>query len=430
MGQFTPALRRVLLLLSTLAAFHLAAVPSVSAAPRAATSLGADSFGIAVSATVLGLLPVEVGPLPKVNLYLPPQTAAERQVVLDVPPVPGVVERGAVVEATGEGDLAAGRAVAGAQTVGLSLLGGQIKADLLKAVSTTDCNATDSTPEAASAGSKVVGLELGGQAVELPDGPNQFAARLELPGLGGLADIRVYSVVADADGYGWTTRMLHVFLLDPLTQLVNAEIIVSEAHSTATCGGQEQTEGEANPVVITKRAVPGEVAPGGELAYEIAVANAGEQACRVFKVTDRLPPGFSFLGSEGTLAEVEPTVDGREVTWHHLGGWLLDPGQTLTGRLLVRVGADVAPGTYYNDVVVHSTCGKFEKGQDGPVRVTAPAPAPGPAPAPAPGPAPAPAPAPAQGTLPETGGGAGLALAGVALATSGVGLRRLLRAPA
>ncbi|HWH33527.1 MAG TPA: choice-of-anchor P family protein, partial [Egibacteraceae bacterium] len=378
MGQSIPALRRICTPLLTLAALLVALVAPASAAPRPATSLGADSFGVSVSATVLGLLPVEVGPLPKVNLYLPPQAAAQRQAVVDLPPVPGLVDRAAVLEATGDGDLAAGKVVASAETAGLSLLGGQIKADVLKAVSTTDCNAAGATAATASAGSRIVGLEIGGQAIELPAAPGELQVRLDLPGLGGLADIRVYDVVPDADGYGWTTRMLHVFLLDPLTKLVNAEIVVSEAHSTATCG-EPRSDGLDNPVVISKRAVPGEVAPGREVAYDISVANASAQPCRVFKVTDRLPPGFSYVGTSGTLADVEPSVAGREVTWHNLAGWLVEPGAALTGRLTVRVGAEVAPGTYFNDVIVHSTCGKFEKGQDGPVRVVAPA-----APAPAP----------------------------------------------
>ncbi|HWB70601.1 MAG TPA: choice-of-anchor P family protein, partial [Egibacteraceae bacterium] len=326
---------------------------SAALAQTAATSLGADAFGLKVAVSPLQGEPIRIGPEPRVNVYMPPQTGPQSDSVLELGPAPedgSVVEHVRVLRVNAEGDLAAGTTTSSAETGAVSLLGGQLTADALKAVSTTSCPGPGSAAEAA-AGSEVVNLSVGGQEIPVTPEPNQV--QIQIPGV---ADVRVFEVVPDGDGLGWTTRMLHVFTLDPVTQAVNGEIIVAEAHTTLACGGAEQTPGVDNPIFISKDASPSQAQPGEPISYTITVTNQSQQACTVFEVTDRLPPGFTFVSASGGLDEFdpEPTVEGREVLFENTAGLVLQPEGTLTGTLVAEIGDDVPAGTYYNDVLVRT----------------------------------------------------------------------------
>jgi uncharacterized repeat protein (TIGR01451 family) len=401
--------------------------PATAGAQTAATSAAADAFGVRVITSPLQQEPIRVGPVPEVNVYEPPESPAEVDRVAEVGPIPddgALVEFVRAVVVTGDGEVSEGRAVATAETAAVSLLGGQVTATALRAVSTTTCPGPGSVEEA-SEGSEVVNLTIGGQEIPLTPEPNQV--EIEIPGV---ARISVFEVIPDADGLGFTTRMLHIRTLDPLTQAVNAEIIVAEAHSTVSCDGDEQTAGEDNDIFIEKGVSPSTVRPGEEVTYDITVRNQSEETCVLFEVTDRLPPGFEFVSVGGDLAafDEEPMLEGREVRFENFEGLSLEPDATLTGTLVVRIPESTRPGTYFNDVLVRSTCGNFEKGHDAPVTVSA-APAPA-APAPQddkgvvaqPPAAPAPEPAP-DPALPATGA-ALPALLGLALAGAGAWLRR------
>ncbi|HWH33525.1 MAG TPA: hypothetical protein VNU01_12720, partial [Egibacteraceae bacterium] len=231
----------------------------------------------------------------------------------------------------------------------------------------------------------------------------------------GLADIRVFSVVPDGDGRGWTTRMLHIFTLDPLTQAVNGEIIVGEAHSAVTCGAQAPGAGGENEVIIEQEVNPADPALGEDVAYDIVVRNQGTQNCTVYEVTDRLAPVLTFSSAGGFLADVEPEVDGRTVLFSNPAGWPLAPGESLAGTVTATVASDATPGVYTNVVVARTTCGVFT-GIGAPITIGAAAPS-------APGPIGA-STVPA-GPLPATGAGTGLAALGL-LGTAG-GAAALLR---
>ncbi|MDP8970749.1 MAG: DUF11 domain-containing protein, partial [Actinomycetota bacterium] len=382
--------RRTSVVLAAAAALLLAPGPAQAQTP--ATSLAADAFGLKVSVSPLQLEPIRIPPTPQVSVYMPPQSDPQTDSVLELGPAPedgSVVEHVRALSVTADGDVAAGMGTATAETAAVSLLGGQVTADALKAVSTTVCPGPSSAAEA-SEGSELVNLSVGGQLVPATAEPNQVQIRIP-----GVADVRVFEVVPDGDGLGWTTRMLHIFTLDPVTGVVNGEIIVAEAHSTVSCGGREQTPGQDNPIFISKDASPAQARPGEEIRYTITVRNQSGEACTVFEVTDRLPPGFEFVSATGQLGEFDPqpTVEGREVLFDNPAGLVLQAGGSLTGTLVARVGQNVAPGTYYNDVIVRTTCGTFEKGHDAPVTVdgrpTGPPAGPtGPGGAPAPGPGP------------------------------------------
>lgn len=361
--------RAVTVTLALLTAMLLLA--GVSVAQTAADSGAADAFGVKAVVSPVQQEPIRVGPVPQVNAYAPGGESSTSDSVAEVGSIPddgALVEHVRAIRVVGEVDLGTSTATATAETAAANLFGGQVTADVLKAVSTTTCPGPGDAVTA-SEGSEVVGLNIGGQEIPVTPEPNQVAIRLADETGQGIADIRVFEVIPDADGNGWTTRMLHIFTLDPVTQVVNGEIIVAEAHTSLTCGGNEQTSGPDNEIFIEKGVTPTTAQPGDTVTYDITITNQGEQNCTVHEVIDRLPVGFEFVSSSGTLADVEPTIDGREVRWSNPAGWPLEPDATLTGVLVAEIGEDVGPGTYANNVIVRSTCGLFNKGLDAPVTV-------------------------------------------------------------
>lgn len=361
-------MKKRLLSVAALVGLAIALVAAPGAAQTATNTSHADAFGLKVTVSPFQQDPIRVGPTPKVNVFMPPQQEAASDQVAEAGPVPddgALVQYVRAVKVTGDGDVAAGTATATAETAALSLFGGQITADVLKAVSTTTC-AAPGDAASASAGSQVVGLNLGGNEIPLTPEPNEVTIRLAQEDGTGLADVRVYEVVPDGEGRGWTTRMLHIFTLDPLTQAVNGEIIVGEAHSAVTCGtaaagpnGATNGAGGDNEVLISQTVDPGAPSLGQSVTYDITVRNTGTQNCTVYEVTDRLAPVLTYASAGGFLADVEGVVDGREVLFSNPVGWPLEAGKSLDGTVTATVAEDAAPGTYTNTVIARTTCGVF-----------------------------------------------------------------------
>jgi len=420
-------MKKRLLSVAALAGLAIALVAAPGAAQTATHTIHADAFGLKVTVSPFQQDPIRVGPTPKVNVFMPPQQEAASDQVADAGPVPddgALVQHVRAVKVTGDGNVAKGTATATAETAAVSLFAGQVTADVLKAVSTTTC-AAPGDAASASAGSQVVGLNLGGNAIPLTPEPNEVTVRLAQEDGTGLADIRVYEVVPDGEGRGWTTRMLHIFTLDPLTQAVNGEIIVGEAHSAVTCAGPAGTAGPngttpgaggENEVIISQTVDPDAPALGQSVTYDITVTNTGTQNCTVYEVTDRLAPVLTYASAGGFLADVEGVVDGREVLFSNPVGWPLPAGQSLAGAVTATVAQDAAPGVYTNTVIARTTCGVFT-GVGAPITIGGPAVV---------GPVDDPDDVTAlAGPLPETG--AGGALAGLALLTLAGGSSALLR---
>lgn len=411
-----------LLTIISLAALFVALVAAPGTAQTSSNTLVADAFGVKVTVSPLGQDPIRVGPLPAVNVVMPPQTEAATDSVAEVPPVPddgALVQHVRAVKVSGDGDVAAGTATATAETAAVSLFGGQVTADVLKAVSNSTC-AAPGDAASASAGSQVVGLNLGGNEIPITPEPNQVQVRLAQEDGTGLADVRVFSVVPDGDGQGWTTRMLHIFTLDPVTQAVNGEIIIGEAHSAVTCGAGAGTgAGGDNEVIISQTVNPGSPEQGQDVTYDITVRNQGTQNCTVYEVTDRLAPVLTYSSAGGFLGDVEPTVDGRIVLFSNPAGWPMAPGESLAGTVTATVAADATPGVYTNVVVARTTCGVFT-GIGAPITIGAAA---GPGPDAAgpldPGPE-------GASALPATGAGTGFAALSL-LAGAGAGASALRR---
>lgn len=352
-----------LLTITALAGLVLALLAAPGTAQTSSNTIVADAFGLKVTVSPLGQDPIRVGPMPQVNAVMPPQTDAVTDSVAEAGPVPddgALIQHVRAVKVTGDGDVAAGTATATAETAAVSLFGGRVQADVLKAVSTTSC-ATPGDAVSASKGSQVVGLNLDGNEIPITPEPNQVQVRLAQEDGTGIADIRVFSVVPDGQGRGWTTRMIHIFTLDPVTQAVNGEIIIGEAHSAVTCGaGAGSGAGDQNEVIISQTVNPSAPGLGDDVVYDITVRNQGKQNCTVYEVTDRLAPVLAYKSAGGFLADdKEPDVDGRTVIFSNPAGWPLAPNESLAGTVTATVAADAKPGVYTNVVVVRTTCGVF-----------------------------------------------------------------------
>jgi uncharacterized repeat protein (TIGR01451 family) len=340
-----------------------------------AAALAADAFGLEV--TVEGaqsaLLGAGVGPIPAVDVTMPPQREEQVAQLAELGPIPGdgaLVGHVRGVEVRAGGELDDGVARASAETTSISLLGGAITADGIAAVAHATCP-DQGTAEDASAGSTFTNLSIGGQAVDATPPPN---TRIRLASGGqGIAEVVIRAAVPDTQGPGWTVRGLHVFVLDPLTQLVNAEIIVAEAHAGLDCpsDGTRAPDDEQPDLDIRKEASSATAQPGEELTYEITVENTSAEPCTVYEVIDRLPEGFRFLSAGGSFADAVATTQGRTVRLRHAAGWPLEPGEVLTGTITARISSRQAPGTYYDDAEARSTCGTTRTGPTAPVTIGA-----------------------------------------------------------
>src|SRR5688500_9977852 len=104
-----------LLTITALAALLAALLAAPGAAQTSSNTIVADAFGLKITVSPLGQDPIRVGPMPAVNVVMPPQTDAATDSVAEVPPIPddgALVQHVRAVKVTGDGDVAAGTATA------------------------------------------------------------------------------------------------------------------------------------------------------------------------------------------------------------------------------------------------------------------------------------------------------------------------------
>ena len=139
-------------------------------------------------------------------------------------------------------------------------------------------------------------------------------------------------------------------------------MIIAHAHSEANCEhGTTDTgalPGPNRPVVAkvdsTKHANGGEV-----VTYTITIDDKG---CTVTRVTDVLPPFFTYVEGSATGPLGKPVVGTapggtqQELEWYRATG--LGTGK-LTETIQARIAAGATPGQYVNNVDGLSDCGQF-----------------------------------------------------------------------
>jgi uncharacterized repeat protein (TIGR01451 family) len=254
-------------------------------------------------------------------------------------------------------------ATATAQTADVDLFDGFITADLVKSQSNSDC-----TKDPNGTGTTFTNLSVEGQPVEQTPAPNT------------VLDFQVIKFILNeqvpaSDGRGFVVNAIHVISTSTGGDALHGEIIISHAMSTVNCLNGAGSTGAANPVQITKDVTPTNAKPGDQLTYTATFTNKATADCAVLAAIDHLPVGFELVSTAGDLGTTSTTRN-------RPGGGLdviVGDGKTIavngsaTQTFVVKVGADVASGVYYNNVELFcGNLGQFVKGLDAPVEVVAP----------------------------------------------------------
>jgi uncharacterized repeat protein (TIGR01451 family) len=446
-----PVFRRAGAALVAALALTLSLPLSAQSAPSTAPGAAADAYGLDVDAVLTPLgVEVDEGPFARASQEYPPQAAAvSEDEVLGAGPLPA---GGELVKDIGILSAMAGAngqplAAASAQAVDVELLsqGGTalITADLIRAMSTTDCVNAPS-----AAGTDFVNLRLAGQEDPIPTpAPNTVLAPELFTPLG--LRVVLNEQHPTADGRGLVVNAIHIYnVAEPLVPgLFTGDIIVAHAMSTVNCPNGAPSTGGNNPIFITKNADKATAKRGDTVTYTATVQNKATEPCIVNQLIDHLPQAFEFVstaGGAGTTAATDARPGGGTDVIIKPEGVTIAAGGSLTQTYVVKVKDDAAPGTYFNNVeLLCSNLGNWVKGLDAPVQVVTDTPPPPRLPQCSdkkdndgdgkidfpndPGCA-SPQDDDERDTMPRTGLPSVLAIAAVALAGGGLVLRRVLNA--
>jgi uncharacterized repeat protein (TIGR01451 family) len=344
-----------------------AGVGGAHAAPAAAS--GAEAYGLLVDGALVGQnVPLDLGPISWAAQEYPPGADNPNETsALEAGPLPA---DGSVVTHVGvmsAGALADDPPMAGsfAEAADVALFGdgevSLISADLVRAQSSSNC---DEDPTGAVTFENLV---VQGQNVGNTPAPNT------------VIDLQVIKIILNeqhpaSDGRGFVVNAIHVVSTTTGAEVFSGDIIVSHAMSTVVCPNGAGSTGGENPVQITKDVVPSSTTAGQQVTYTATFTNDAELDCLVNEAIDHLPIGFTLVSTAGDLGDTSATRDrpGGGVDVLVGGGVTIPAGESATQTFVVKVGDNVAPGTYYNDVELFcGNLGNFLKGLDAPVEITA-----------------------------------------------------------
>ena len=400
-------------------------LPASTASAQTARPAGgfADARGVIVDLTVLTAVP-----LPGVlgNTPLDPNTfsvssqSCQPQVadpasdsLLNVNATPAATANTVSTMAGARCDAPA--AVASAQTEGATALVNAgvpiISADVIRAQANSDCV---KAPNAE--GSLFTNLKVNGTPVPL--GPLGVPAPNTTITIPGVATVIINEQHPTATGRGIVVNGVHVIGASPL---LRGDLVISHATSGVVCPngkGSEIAPGlEAPDISFTKDAKPSTAKAGDTVTYTAKVTNTSDAACDVISFFDHLNPAFEFVstsGGFGTEADdpAPERADGGQDVILRPTDVVIAPKATVTQQIVVKLKADVKPGTYFNNLEIFCAVnGNFASGPLAPVTVPAPA-------------APVAEPVAAPVQLPRTGASTALALGAVVLVGGGLVLRR------
>ena len=371
------AVASVVLLTSLLAVPPASSQTTGSKAPAAS----ADAYALDVDARLTPLnINVDQGPRARSSQEYPPQAAAPAEAAeLKTGEIPA---GGALVQQVGVMTSFAGAnsqplAAAASQTLDVRLLAQSgvplIQADVLKAVSTTDCINPPS-----SAGTEITNLRISTLTAPINDpAPNTEVAKELFNPLG--LKVIVNEQHPTADGRGLVVNALHIYNYSPpgvpiVTPLFVGDLIISHAMSTVNCPNGAPSTGGDNPIFIVKNADKAKAKPGDAITYTTVIQNKSAQACPVNQVVDHLPQMFNYESTSGAFGTEATTVTrsggGTDIIIKP-SNVSIPAGGSATQTFVVRVRDDATPGTYFNNVeILCGNLGNYVKGLDAPVTVT------------------------------------------------------------
>lgn len=337
--------------------------------PAAAPAAAADAYSLMVEARLVGAtVPVSVPPLARASQVSPPEAPAANQAqVLNAGPVPAdasLVDHVGVMTSSARATTTP-RATAVSEATDVALLGAgtaaRIQADVVRAQANADCDA------APNATVTFVNLVVNGTPITGTPAPNT------------VIDLTVAKLILNEqrpafDGRGIVVNAIHVVSTNTGDPLFRGDIVVSHAMSTVNCPNGAGTIGTDNVVKLVKDVTPTSGVAGTELTYTAKVTNNFTEPCLVNFVVDHLPVGFEFVSTAGDLGTTATTRarpdSGIDVFVGN--GVLIAAGATKTQTFVVKIGKDVPPGVYFNNVEIFcADIGNFVKGLDAPVEVPA-----------------------------------------------------------
>src|SRR5688500_17056343 len=117
---------------------------------------------------------------------------------------------------------------------------------------------------------------------------------------------------------------------------------------------------------------------GDTVTYRATVTNTSDAPCDVLSFYDHLNPVFELVSTSGGFGDtaVDPVPvrgDGGQDVVLRPTDVVIEPGASVQQTIVVRLKADVAPGTYSNNLELFCAVnGDFASGPLAPVTVPAP----------------------------------------------------------
>lgn len=340
--------------------------------PATAPASAADAYSLMVEARVVPVVPVpvtvSVPPVARASQVSPPeQPAANQAQVLNTGPVPAdsaLVDRVGVMTSSARATTTP-QATAISEAADVNLLGAgtaaRIRADVVRAQANADCNA------APNATVTFFNLSVNGTPITNTPAPNTV---IDL----GVAKLILNEQRPAFDGRGIVVNAIHVVSTNTGDPLLRGDIVVSHAMSTVNCPNGAGTTGTDSVVKLIKDVTPTSGVTGTQLTYTAKVTNNATEACLVNHVIDHLPVGFEFVSTAGELGTTA-TTRARPDTGIDVfvgNGVSIPVGGTKTQTFVVKIGKDVKPGVYFNNLEIFcADLGNFVKGLDAPVEVLA-----------------------------------------------------------
>lgn len=337
--------------------------------PATAAGSAADAYSLMVDVRlVTATVPVLVTPLARASQVSPPeQPAANQAQVLTAGPAPAdssVVDRVGVMTSSARATTTP-QATAISEAADVNLLGAgvaaRVRADVVRAQANADCNA------APNATVTFVNLSVNGTPITNTPAPNTV---IDL----GIAKLILNEQRPAFDGRGIVVNAIHVVSTNTGDPLLRGDVVVSHAMSTVNCPNGAGTTGTDSVVKLIKDVTPTSGVTGTQLTYTAKVTNNATEACLINHVVDHLPVGFEFVSTAGELGTAA-TTRARPDTGIDVfvgNGVSIPVGGTKTQTFVVKIGKDVKPGVYFNNVEIFcADIGNFVKGLDAPVEVLA-----------------------------------------------------------
>ena len=355
-----------------------AASPAAAATPPAGAY--ADSYGLLVDVTALsGAIPVQVPEQARATNSCPPGSGTKSSSILEVPADPlanvKVSHDTATVDCSKPSGEAVSRIVDADALIGTPAT---IHADAITSTSTTSCT------KAPAGSTQIVNLSIAGSKIPVPsDVPANTKLLDPVLSLLGLTVILNEQHPA-AEGRGLVVNGVHIIASGEGASIpiggsvIRGDVVIAHAVSGVVCPGGPGSDNGGLPkpdISFQKDASDSVASPGDTITYTATITNQSKVGCDVLKFVDHIAPAFDLVSTSGAfgtaLEKPAPSRgDGGVDAVLRPTSVTVGAGKTVTQKIVVKVKADAAPGTYYDTLEMFcGPGGDFVSGPLAPVTV-------------------------------------------------------------